>query len=249
MQRTYIHSILPLGVSPSCLSPSATPRNLFDTNAELPSPDMPMPSSYVYLLQELLVFSRLSGSEPAHTADRKKLWDMLLAPFDRAVLSSPPPNVTYPERLIYIARGHLREHPCEIGGPNRGPWVRFYMRGHDGSSFPWCAGFVSALLAQAAGAGRPPIPHCYSCDALARQARYLGTFLTASDIATVRPAWIFLCRKTSGGWGHTGFVENVDGDSFVSIEGNASAGGGTEGVEVCRRVRRIAGKDFIATWQ
>jgi hypothetical protein len=210
---------------------------------------MPIPPDFMYLLQELVVFSRISNSMLSRIADRKELWNRLLAPFDRAVLSSPHTRLTYPERLTHVARRHLREHPCEIGGPNRGPWVRLYMRGHDGGSFPWCAGFVSTLLVQASEAGSHLIPYCYSCNALAKEARSRGMLLTASDVAAVRPGWIFLCRKSSGGWGHTGFVESVNGDWFVSIEGNASTSGGTEGTEVCRRIRRIAGKDFIATGQ
>ncbi len=32
------------------------------------------------------------------------------------------------------ARQHLKQHPREIGGQNRGPWVRLYMDGHEGKS-------------------------------------------------------------------------------------------------------------------
>ena len=40
-------------------------------------------------------------------------------------------------------------NPREIGGQNMGPWVRLYMDGREGAEFPWCAGFVCFVLAQA----------------------------------------------------------------------------------------------------
>jgi len=49
-----------------------------------------------------------------------------------------------------VARAHLKAHPVEVGGDNRGPWVRAYMSGNDGSDWLWCAGFVTAIVAQAA---------------------------------------------------------------------------------------------------
>jgi peptidoglycan hydrolase-like protein with peptidoglycan-binding domain len=48
--------------------------------------------------------------------------------------------------VVAIARRHLVVHPREVGGQNRGPWVRLYMDGHEGGAWPWCAGFVSFVI-------------------------------------------------------------------------------------------------------
>ncbi len=49
------------------------------------------------------------------------------------------------------------------------------------------------------------------------------------------------------GLGHTGFVENIDGDMIHTIEGNTTTETGSrEGYEVCRRYRKISAcKGFI----
>ncbi len=39
------------------------------------------------------------------------------------------------------AETHLKQNPCEVGGQNCGPWVRLYMKGHEGeewASSPLC---------------------------------------------------------------------------------------------------------------
>ena len=35
------------------------------------------------------------------------------------------------ELVIAFAEQHMNEHPREIGGQNRGPWVRLYMKGKE----------------------------------------------------------------------------------------------------------------------
>lgn len=48
------------------------------------------------------------------------------------------------------------------------------------------------------------------------------------------------------GLGHTGFVENIEGDTIHTIEGNTNDTGSREGYEVCRRYRKISAcKGFI----
>lgn len=65
-----------------------------------------------------------------------------------------PPHLA--AAVLACAGAHLAQHPREVGGPNRGPWVRLYMNGVEGQ--PWCAGFVSFVLAQGAAAARVPMP-------------------------------------------------------------------------------------------
>lgn len=49
------------------------------------------------------------------------------------------------------------------------------------------------------------------------------------------------------GLGHTGFVESINGTELNTIEGNASPlNGGRNGIEVCRKTRKISAcKGFI----
>jgi hypothetical protein len=47
------------------------------------------------------------------------------------------------------AKQHIKNHPPEAGGDNRGPWVRSYLGWH-GKDARWCAGFVCFALEQAA---------------------------------------------------------------------------------------------------
>ena len=173
----------------------------------------------------------------------KATYAKLVAPL-RAVLRRParrPKNVH--AAVLHYAALHLAQHPVEVGGPNRGPWVRLYMKGQEGQ--PWCAGFVTFVLGQAAQAlGEPmPIAGSVSCDQLAAQGRQAG-LLVAQDGA--RPGAIFLVRKTGTDWVHTGFVVEKKPDFFRTIEGNTNDDGVREGYEVASLTRTYASKDFVA---
>lgn len=166
----------------------------------------------------------------------------LVAPM-RAVLrrtTRRPANVRTAVR--HYANLHLAQHPREIGGANRGPWVRLYMKGLEGQ--PWCAGFVTFVLGQAAeAAGKPmPIAGSVSCDQLAAQGKR-ANLLVAKD--RVRPGSIFLVRKTDTDWVHTGFVTQVKPQLFRTIEGNTNDDGMREGHEVASLTRSYASKDFL----
>ena len=66
--------------------------------------------------------------------------ERLLAPMSRALAAEGS--------LLDIAHAHLAGHPREVGGANRGPWVRLYCG--DGEGLPWCA-FAARFLARQAG--------------------------------------------------------------------------------------------------
>lgn len=78
-------------------------------------------------------------------------WSHLVAPmlraFARPEMDAP---TSLSDAVLRIARQHLREHPVEISGQNKGPWVRAYMNGNEGDAWPWCAGFVTFVMKQAA---------------------------------------------------------------------------------------------------
>jgi hypothetical protein len=101
------------------------------------------------------------------------------------------------------AKQHIKNHPREIGGDNRGPWVRSYLD-WDGKDARWCAGFVCFALEQAAhtlGVDLP-IESSSSCDVLAMEAKTAGKFVPESKVKSgafakkdLVPGTFFLVRK------------------------------------------------------
>lgn len=182
----------------------------------------------------------------------------LIAPLSRVCKPLTTTAETFSQRVVAAARNHLREHPREIGGQNRGPWVRLYTKGKEGPAYPWCAAFVSYLLTQAAESMRPnpemPIKGSLSCDELASQAKAIDKFVSEGELRSGKnsrtelvPGTIFLVRnhKNPNDWMHTGIVTGVMNDYFESIEGNTNDDGDREGHEVCRRLRGFSHMDFI----
>lgn len=149
------------------------------------------------------------------------------------------------DAVMRFQRAHFAQHPREVGGPNRGPWVRLYMNGVEGQ--PWCAGFVSFVLTQGAAAARVPTPIAgsVSCDELAAQARAKNILVAEGNRDGLRAGAIFLVRRTPTDWTHTGFVAEPRPDLFTTIEGNTNDDGEREGYEVCRLSRGYKNKDFI----
>lgn len=177
-------------------------------------------------------------------------FEALVRPFQRADRSIEAEGRTLGELTAAYARQHLAEHPREIGGERRGPWVRLYMNGREGAEQPWCAAFVRhCLLRACATLGvDPPIPFPLAFDALARGAKCLGIFSEAH--ARVAAGDLFLVRgKAHDSWVHVGVVAQRRNETFSSIEGNAdrqdSREGRRDGFEICERVRGYAGKDYV----
>ncbi len=153
--------------------------------------------------------------------------------------------------VIAYARQHLKQHPVEVGGQNKGPWVRLYMDGKDGVNWPWCAGFVSFILKQACKSLDVPLPiqPSFSCDILAASAKEKELFVKGMKNGPgkpVKPGAIFLNRRTSTDWTHTGIVLKAESDIFHTIEGNTNDEGSREGYEVCQRIRGYGKRDFIS---
>ena len=151
--------------------------------------------------------------------------------------------------VVAYAKKHLGAGPREVGGQNRGPWVRLYMKGNEGREWAWCAGFVCYVLGQACEAlGRAsPIRHSFSCDSLAASAKDEGRLLRERDASPdqLPPGTLFLNRRTSTDWNHVGIVLDARDRAFFSIEGNTNDSGDREGYEVCARTRGYRKKDYI----
>lgn len=151
----------------------------------------------------------------------------------------------FSEAVVKVARQYLTYHPREVGGQNRGPWVRHFMQGYEGNDYPWCAGSVSTILAVAHKVfPGNPLTYTMSCDELARQAKKLNRLVSGS--AGLNPGSLFLIRgKAAGDWVHTGIVTAFNVDHFCTIEGNSNDEGSREGHEMCARIRSYNNVDFI----
>jgi hypothetical protein len=185
---------------------------------------------------------------PTGVVDRAT-FERLVRPMTAALSLRPPAGAPSLERaVVAAARVHLGQRPVEVGGRNRGPWVRLYMEGRDGSEWAWCAGFVTFVLKQAAELVNAPVPFpgSFSCDSLAAQGRGEGLFVPEREAnGNLRAGAIFLVRRTPSDWTHTGFVTGVASDAFETIEGNTNDDGHRDGFEVCERSRGFKEKDFI----
>ena len=187
-------------------------------------------------------------------------WNALLLPMTNATAISPradPPMVSYREAVIEYARQHLIEHPREVGGQNRGPWVRLYCMGNDGEPWAWCAGFVSYIIQQATNhhGVECPIKYTLSCDQMAKDAIEADRLNRWASKETdgvhpsvvVKPGDVFLVYKGNNDWTHTGIITSVSTTSIQTIEGNTNDEGSREGYEVCARTRSYDKLDFIRT--
>lgn len=180
----------------------------------------------------------------------KATFERLVRPMVDALMPIPTSSGGLGQSVVRYAKQHFTKSPREVGGQNRGPWVRLYMDGHEGEEWPWCAGFACFVLRQACdtlGVALPITPS-FSCDSLAASAKEQGLFMAESpgtDKNEISPGWIFLNRRTSTDWVHTGVVLKAEEEVFLTIEGNTNDDGSREGYAVYKRVRGYGKKDFI----
>jgi peptidoglycan hydrolase-like protein with peptidoglycan-binding domain len=175
-------------------------------------------------------------------------WKKLVEPLAAALAPISPNGKSFSRLVVAYARQHLRQHPREIGGDNRGPWVRLYMDGNEGDTWFWCAGFATYCLRQAAETlgVEVPIERTYSCDVIATEAKREARFIPeASAVGKVKPGSLFLVRRTSNDWTHVGIVVKAAQETFQTVEGNTNDEGSRNGYEVCARTRSYSGRDFV----
>lgn len=191
-------------------------------------------------------FQLANGLSPTGRANQQA-FSKLVEPMRAALRQAPRRSRGVNAGVLTYAKAHLAQNPREVGGPNRGPWVRLYMKGAE--DLPWCAGFVSFVLGQAVESVQAamPIPGSFSCDALAAQAKRANLFLPERDARrpAIRSGSIFLVRRTESDWTHTGFVSDARAEFFRTIEGNTNDDGVREGYEVCTLTRKYEHKDFV----
>lgn len=191
-----------------------------------------------------------AASLPAMGTIDPVTFNRLIAPMKAAIAPIYQHGRSVGQLVVDYARQHLAQHPREIGGQNRGPWVRLYMAGNEGQEWAWCAGFACFCLKQACDSlgQQLPIATSFSCDALAQSARNKGRLLeqpASANRKKVTAGSFFLVRKTSTDWTHTGIVSEAGSDTMKTIEGNTNDDGSREGYEVCARIRGYNSMDFI----
>lgn len=174
----------------------------------------------------------------------------LVAPMVAALAPINPGSRSLGPLTLAYAKQHLAQSPREVGGENMGPWVRLYMKGNEGMSQPWCAGFVSFCIEQACRALgiTPPFVLSASCTTLANTARRSGRIVAEdalADPSVLPPGTLFVHRKSADQWSHAGLVEKATAEWLTTIEGNTNDEGSREGFEVCRRTRGYDNMDFL----
>jgi hypothetical protein len=129
---------------------------------------------------------------------------------------------------LSIAVAELRAGAREVGGDNRGPFVKKYLapaRVPEGNS--WCAAFVSWCFLQASGgdAARMPIGYSPGARAVLVDFQRKGWAKSPESGYAPRPGdCVFWWRVRADGWqGHMGFVHHVKDGFLYTIEGNRSA--------------------------
>lgn len=184
----------------------------------------------------------------------QRTWRKLTAPLLNALADINGIDTNFDAATLTVAKQHLAQHPLEIGGDNRGPWVRTYMNGNDGANWLWCAGFVSFILNQVALQlnKTSPVKGSFSCDSLATQAQKSGRFISGKDIESgaitsreLGSTFLFLVRRSPDDWEHTGIGFDLKNKVFKTVEGNTNDEGNRNGYEVCSRTRSVSNKDFI----
>ncbi len=149
-------------------------------------------------------FQRAAGLDPTGTLDFDT-WTSLTRDMRTVLRHQPLTGATLREGALHYARRHLRARPRDVGGPDRGPWARLYLRGSDGESRPWRTRFASFVLRQAAECleGPQPIVRSVTPDVLVARTAPAEVFvpgaLAALDrSATERLLW-YVGHVASGG--------------------------------------------------
>ncbi len=128
---------------------------------------------------------------------------------------------------LAVAIGELKANAGEIGGDNRGPFVRKYLTPaglDEGNS--WCAGFVSWCFLQASGGNEAAMPFAYTASARTLLAEFKQRERASAPGSGYVPQpgdVVVWWRVSLAGWhGHTGLVHSVQDGMLYTIEGNRS---------------------------
>ena len=207
-------------------------------------------------------FQGSSGVLPVTGVVDAETYAMLARPMVEALRPiTPPAGATLGQMIAACALQHLGQHAREVGGQNRGPWVRLYLRGDErppDKSLPkgfdaWCAGFATTIIAHAAkamGAKSTPLGYHTNCNKLAAAAEKEKRFVRGEKAKhhEIPTGSLMLIRNPGrrDRWHHTGVVMQALPDHVLLIEGNsANRTSESPSGEVCRRRRPYSKLDFV----
>jgi len=186
-------------------------------------------------------------------------WGALVAPLVNAEVLQPGAS-SFGDAVCRIARAHLAAKAREVGGDNRGPFVRHYGRGLDQSVvdfFPWCQAFANHPWFRASRETNTPLPFpltaengspSYYVPWVADSARRVGKFRNGATLKEiVPPGSMFFVPGARGGEHshiHVGIVLADDGNVITVMEGNGNEAGGSNGYAVVLRYRKKSTNDY-----
>lgn len=130
---------------------------------------------------------------------------------------------------LQAAINELKVGAGEVGGDNKGPWVKKYLQPvglSDGYS--WCAGFTSWCFLQAVGGKKDDMPFKYSAGArnIYNQLRAKGKIVkgtNANYVPLPGDVVIWWRESLASGLGHIGIVHHYKDGFVYTIEGNKAA--------------------------
>lgn len=203
---------------------------------------------------QLRAFQARANRNPTGELD-PETWALLTAPLRRAL--APIDNGLAPtleQSVVRVAQQHMAQRPTEIGGNNRGPWVRVYMDGLEGVEQKWCAGFVCTIIGQAARDLKVPTPfrRQVGVDALVADAKEARRFVGENQVpdaisrrSRLKPGDLFVVRQSRSDWTHVGILLEPKDTTFDTYEGNTEVDGGNDGANARQGNRSYASKDFV----
>lgn len=188
----------------------------------------------------------LKAFQKAHSLDitgvsTRETWIALTQRMRLTFSYQPEAARTLREAVALVARRHGAYNPREVGGDNRGPWVRAYCAA-DGPGYRWCAGAALTIVQQAAHAIAEPFPLTFtlSCDALADFAAKHGRLTRDPRLVHAGDLFLLLNRRDPSDRIHVGIVDRMHVDHFETWEGNTNDEGSPNGFEYCARRRALS---------
>lgn len=194
----------------------------------------------------ILAFQSAMGIKATGKVD-EETWYRLTHPMRKAFQNITfAPNETLAMRFAAYMRQFLSVHPTELH-PNLGPWVRAFMKGHDGEWAHWCNGTISTALDHACNSMGikmdEVMPWTWSCPEARKFAmnnKYRSTYIKPSDVkadpSQIKVGDIGLVMKGTAAQ-HIFAVVGMTGSVMHTIEGNTNDEGSAYGYEMCGRMR------------
>lgn len=124
---------------------------------------------------------------------------------------------------LKMAINEMKNDAREIGGNNRGPFVRKYLNELAPIGSSWCASFVSWCFSQ--GSGEMPFKYTVGARHMLGQFKRKGwTYGPGIDYEPKPGDIVVWWRERLAGWkGHVGLVHQVRDGMLYTVEGNKSS--------------------------